>query len=217
MAYDAPQMASITRKARASSAEERRPAIEAKLLEATEGLLSDGTPYTELSIQQLCSEAGIARSTFYVYFRDKSDLVARLAEEMVGQLTEIGSTWWHPGAERSEVLAATQELIQTYARHAALFAALTETAAYDPEMRALQVEMVERHSRPLEDMIERGKQDGSIRDVHTHETVAALSWMIQGSCYHLARGADEAQIERLGEAITGIIWHAINPDESGAS
>ena len=53
---------------------------------ATERLLSDGTPYTELSIQQLCSEAGIARSTFYVYFRDKPDLVARLAEETVAEL-----------------------------------------------------------------------------------------------------------------------------------
>lgn len=210
-------MASITRKSRASTAEERRPAIEAKLLDATERLLSDGTPYTELSIQQLCSEAGIARSTFYVYFRDKGDLVGRLAEEMVGQLSEVASKWWRPGAERSEVLAATREMIEIYAGHGALFAALTETAAYDPEMRAMQVEMVERHARPLEEMIERGKADGTIRDIHTHETVSALSWMLQGSCYHIARGADPDEIGRLAEAITGIIWHAISPDRAGAA
>lgn len=209
-------MASITRRSRASSAAERRPAIEAKLLEATERLLSDGTPYTELSIQQLCSEAGIARSTFYVYFRDKGDLVARLAEEMVGQLSAVASSWWQPGAGRSEVHDATRELIEVYARHEALFAALTETAAYDPDLRRLQVELVERHARPLEELIERGKREGSVRDMPTHETVSALSWMLQGSCYHLARGADAVAIDRLAEAVTAIIWHAIYPDSGQA-
>jgi TetR/AcrR family transcriptional regulator, ethionamide resistance regulator len=208
-------MGSVTRRSTARAAEERRPAIEAKLLAATERLLSDGTPYTELSLQQLCSEAGIARSTFYVYFRDKADLVARLAEEMVGQLSEAASKWWQPGASREELLAATRRVIEIYAGHAALFAALTETAAYDAEMRAMQVEMVERHARPLEETIARGKGDGSVRDVHTHETVSALSWMLQGSCYHLARGAGEAEIERLAEALTAIIWHSLFPDEPG--
>ena len=205
-------MASITRRSTAAPAQRRRPAIEAKLLRATERLLSDGTPYTELSIQQLCSEAGIARSTFYVYFRDKADLVARLAEQMVGQLSDAASKWWQPGCSHEELLAATRETIGIYARHGALFAALTETAAYDAEMRAMQVEMVERHARPLEELIERGKGEGAVRDVHTHETVSALSWMLQGSCYHLARGADEQGLDRLAAAITAIIEHAIYPD-----
>jgi AcrR family transcriptional regulator len=205
-------MASITRKQRATPAAERRGAIEAKLLGATEALLSDGTLYTELSIQQLCSQAGIARSTFYVYFRDKSDLVARLAEKMVGQLSEVASKWWQPGSGRHEVLMATRELIGIYTANDALFAALTETAAYDAEMQKLQVALVERHARPLEDLIEHGKADGSVRDVEAYETVAALSWMLQGCCYHLARGATDAEMDRLAEATTAIIWHALYPD-----
>ncbi|HKJ35667.1 MAG TPA: hypothetical protein VKA36_03785 [Solirubrobacterales bacterium] len=137
--------------------------------------------------------------------------MGRLAEEMVGQLSEAASNWWRPGAARSEVLGATREVIDIYARHGSLFAALTETAAYDAEMRAMQVEMVARHARPLEELIESGRGD-EVRDVHTHETVAALSWMLQGSCYHLARGADPEQLDRLAEAATSIIWHAIYPD-----
>ncbi len=210
-------MGSVTRRPRATAAEQRRPAIEAKLLEATERLLSDGTPYTELSIQQLCSEAGIARSTFYVYFRDKADLVARLAEEMVGQLSEAASAWWQPGATRDELLTATRRVIEAYVAHSALFAALTETAAYDAEMRAMQVEIVERNAHPLAELIARGKRDGSVRDVHTEETVSALAWMLQGSCYNLALGAGEAQIDRLAEALTGIIWHSIYPDTAERS
>ena len=197
-------MGSVTRRSKAVPAAERRPAMEAKLLEATERLLSDGTPYTELSIQQLCSEAGIARSTFYVYFRDKADLVARLAQEMVGQLTVAASTWWEPGASREELLAATRRVIEIYAAHAALFAALTETAAYDADMRQMQVAIVERNAQPLADLIASGKRDGSVRDVHTEETVSALAWMLQGSCYNLALGAGDGDIDRLAEALTGI-------------
>jgi AcrR family transcriptional regulator len=205
-------MGSVTRRSKATSAEERRPAIEAKLLEATEQLLSDGTGYTELSIQQLCSEAGIARSTFYVYFRDKADLVARLAETMVGQLGEAASKWWQPDATRDELLAATRSAIEIYREHGALFAALTETAVYDSEMRRMQVALVERNAQPLAEMIAAGKGDGRVRDVHTAETAAALAWMLQGSCYHLALGAGDAEIDRIAEALTGIIWHAIYPD-----
>ena len=205
-------MGSVTRRSKATPAAQRRPAIEARLLEATERLLSDGTGYTELSIQQLCSEAGIARSTFYVYFRDKADLVARLAEAMVGQLGEAAAKWWQPKATRDELLAATRSVIEIYREHGALFAALTETAVYDAEMRRMQVALVERNARPLAEMIAAGKGEGGVREVHTTETVAALAWMLQGSCYHLALGADDAEIDRIAEALTGIIWHAIYPD-----
>ena len=205
-------MGSVTRKSRAVATAVRRPAIEAKLLDATKALLADGTSYTELSIQQLCSQAGIARSTFYVYFRDKADLVGRLAEEVVGQLAAAASAWWQPQASRAELLAATRRVIEVYTGHAALFAALTETAAYDAEMRAMQVEIVERNARPLAELITAGKRDGSVRDVHTPETVSALAWMLQGSCYNLPLDAGEEQINGLAEALTAIIWHSIYPD-----
>jgi hypothetical protein len=76
----------------------------------------------------------------------------------------------------------------------------------------MQVELIERHGRPLEELIERGKETGTVRDIEAHETVAALSWMLQGSCYHLARGASEVEIDRLAEATTAISWHALYPD-----
>ena len=75
-----------------------------------------------------------------------------------------------------------------------------------------QVALVERNAQPLAEMIAAGKGEGRVREVHTAETVAALAWMLQGSCYHLALGANDAEIDRIAEALTGIIWHAIYPD-----
>ena len=201
-------MPSITRKAPPPS---RRAGAELRLVEATERLLAEGTSYIALSVEQLCSEAGVARSTFYVHFRDKGDLVTRVAARMLDQLSDAAAAWWVPGADRAELLAATRELIDVYARHRAVFAALTETAAYDAELRAVQEGMVDAHAEPLARLIDAGRKRGEVRDLHTRETVVALVGMVQGACARLA-GGGEAELDRLAETITAIAWHALYPD-----
>lgn len=206
-------MPSVTRR---TGEPARRVAAPARLIEATERLLASGTPYIALSVEQLCSEAGVARSTFYVHFRDKGELVTRVAERMLGQLSDAAEAWWVPAAGREELLAATRRLVGVYARHRAVLAALAETAAYDAELRKVQERLVDRHARPLVELIEVGRSDGTIRDVHTRETVVALVGMVQVACERLARD-DEDALDRLAEALTSIAWHALYPDSREAA
>lgn len=202
-------MASLTRRL---SGPEPRASAPVRLIEATERLLAAGTPYIGLSVEQLCSEAGVARSTFYVHFRDKGGLVTRVAERMMRHLTEAAEAWWVPGADRKELLAATRRLVEVYASHRAVLVALSETAVYDPALRAVQEAMVDRHAEPLVQLIETGKRDGSVRDVHIRETVIALVGMVQVACERLA-GGDEPALDRLAETITSIAWHSLYPDD----
>lgn len=202
---------SVTRRRKDSP---RRGPAPARLIEATERLLADGTPYIGLSVEQLCSEAGVARSTFYVHFRDKGELVIRVAERMIGQLSEAAAAWWLPGSDRAELLAATRRLVDVYASHRAVLIALAETAVYDPELRAIQEAMVDRQAEPLARLIEEGKRVGAVRNLPTRETVVALVGMVQLACERLAGGGEAAR-ERLAEAITAIAWHALFPDEVG--
>lgn len=206
-------MPSVTRKRAGAS----RPAAPARLIEATERLLGSGTPYIELSVEQLCSEAGVARSTFYVHFRDKAELVMRVGERMLEQLTEAADAWWVLGADREELHAATRRLVDVYAAHRAVFMALDETAVYDPGLREVQDAMIDRHAQPLARLIEAGRLHGTVRgELHTRETVIALVGMIQAACARLA-GGDEDGLERLAEAITSIAWHALYPDRSATA
>ena len=201
-------MSSVTR--RRSRTERPAASAPARLVEATERLLAAGTPYIELSVEQLCSEAGVARSTFYVHFRDKGELVVRVAERMLAQLSAAAEAWWAPGSNREELLAATRRLVDVYATHRAVLVALSETAVYDPELRAVQEAMVDRQAQPLAEQIEAGKRDGSFRDVHTHETVVALVGMVRLACERLSGGDDDAR-DRLAEAIASIAWHSLHP------
>lgn len=207
-------MPSVTRRLGASSPSSLGAAE--RLVSATERVLACGTPYIELSVEQLCSEAGVARSTFYVHFRDKGELVVRVAERMLEQLTAAAAEWWQPGHHRGRLLASTRRLVDVYAAHRAVMVALRETAIYDPKLRAIQDALLERHAAPLAALIEVGKGDGSVRaEIHTRETVIALVGMVEATCAQLADG-DEEGLQRLAATVTAIAWHALYPDEATA-
>ncbi|MGC4877631.1 TetR/AcrR family transcriptional regulator [Micromonospora sp. DT43] len=127
-------MPSITR--RRPPNPEGRAAVEARVLAATERLLQEGVRFTDLGVQRIAAEAGVARSTFYTHFRDKSELLMRLAGTMrESSFDRTGS--WDPGgpdplARLTEVFA---DVIRIYRTYAPVLAAVSEVAAYDEAVR----------------------------------------------------------------------------------
>src|ERR1700744_1198893 len=107
-------MPSATRKpqgGRGLAREQRREQMERRLLDATERLMRDGASFTELSVDRLSTEAGIARASFYVYFEDKGHLLRRLAGQVFGDLAGGAVRWWdlawrHDPADGNAAMAA---------------------------------------------------------------------------------------------------------------
>lgn len=128
-------MASTTR--RPSNAAARRAALETRILSVIEELLRGGATYTELSVERIAQAAGISRSTFYLYFRDKVDVLLRVSGALKTRSYEIATAWRPCGPDGGvDGLARTYELIMRhYREHAALLAAIQEVAAYDPAVR----------------------------------------------------------------------------------
>ncbi|MFG2925648.1 TetR/AcrR family transcriptional regulator [Streptomyces sp. NPDC048305] len=178
-------MASTTR--RPSSASDRRAILEKRVLSAIEGLLQGGVTYTELSVEQIAQAAGISRSSFYLYFRDKVDVLLRLSGTLRGESYAIASAWRPTGAEGGlDGLARTYELILGhYRKYAALLSAIGEVAAYDAEVR----EAWDAHQRRfIDNMIEvlREEQmaDRSPADI---DPELAASIIVQGGGQVIAR------------------------------
>src|SRR5436190_201577 len=65
---------------------ERRAEVEAAILSAAEELLEEGTPFPRLKIEEVARRGGIGRTGFYFYFRDKRELLMRLAEDVAEAL-----------------------------------------------------------------------------------------------------------------------------------
>ena len=121
-------MASVTRRARndvdvALNMEER-------LQQALERLLDRGLTITAISVDALSREAGIARATFYLHFRDKGELVARLIARVADEVVGAGGLWFvHAEDARFEDLrAAMARFFDAYLEHHAILAAAAETA-----------------------------------------------------------------------------------------
>ncbi|MEE6260865.1 TetR/AcrR family transcriptional regulator [Plantactinospora sonchi] len=125
-------MPSVTRRRTPDPA--RHATIEAQILAATERLLAQGASFTDLGVQRIAAEAGVARSTFYTHFRDKSELLMRLANTMRTTAFDVASGWT-PATGPQALAEIFVEIVAIYREYAPVLNALNEVAAYDPTVR----------------------------------------------------------------------------------
>ena len=81
--------------------EERRALLARHFVEVVEPLLEAGESYADLSVERLITEVDISRSTFYVYFDDKGDLLSAMGQDVTVEFSEAGQAWFNlPGTAR---------------------------------------------------------------------------------------------------------------------
>lgn len=204
-------MPSVTRK-RQSNRAARRDEIRHRLLEVVERLLDDGENFTEISVERMVAQADLARSTFYLYFEDKGDLLVAWFGEITGELESVARGWWNlgPEATRDDLRAALEHIVKAYRPHTTLMAAVYDAAAYDGEVRALVMAMMNRNIAGLRKHIRAGQKAGSVDPgLLPDQTAGWLTWMAERGLHQLVRTASEAELERLVDAYTAIIWNTL--------
>ncbi|GIF63812.1 hypothetical protein Ais01nite_18470 [Asanoa ishikariensis] len=125
-------MASITR--RRAPKVSRPVSAEDEILAATRRILTGGASFTDLGVQQISVEAGVARSTFYAHFRDKTDLLLRLATDMLATSFDVASAW-EPTDGLDKLAEDFLRILGVYREHAAVLRAVGEVATYDLTVR----------------------------------------------------------------------------------
>src|SRR5882762_7490630 len=126
-------MATLSRRPEPTSA--KRAQIEARVLEATEALLAEGAAYTDLSIERIATRAGISRTAFYFYFRDRRELLMRLTEDVSELLYQQADIWFSgAGDPEPEIREALTNIAAVYSAHGVLLRAIVEVSTYDEEV-----------------------------------------------------------------------------------
>src|SRR4051794_40080461 len=99
-----------------------------RLLEVVEQLIAEGDRFTEITVEKLVGEAGISRSTFYVYFEDKGDLLRGWFTTINEEIAAAARTWWRLGATatRDDLRHAQGLIFAAYAPHVPLLAATND-------------------------------------------------------------------------------------------
>jgi AcrR family transcriptional regulator len=205
-------MSSVTRKSHHGRAA-RREEIGRRLLVAVERLLADGESFTEVSVERLVTEARISRSTFYVYFEDKGDLLQALTADVMTDIIAMARVWWElpPDATRADVEAALSGMILAYLEHKTLMAAVVETSAYDARVREQFGTLIQMSLREVGSHIADGQARGFVRrDLDAEPVAGWLTWMAERGLYQLVRFADDqATVDKLTAALTAIVWNTL--------
>jgi AcrR family transcriptional regulator len=175
-------MATLTRRM-----DSRREQIEQDVLRATEGLLADGASYAELNIERIARAAGISRTAFYFYFRDKRDLLIRLTEDVAGELYAQAEGWWHgddEGEGPEHLRASLTAIFTLYTEHDVLLRAVVETSAYDEPVATAWREIVTRFVDATRERIEAEQLAGNApAEIPAGMTAFGLVWMVERACY----------------------------------
>lgn len=183
----------------------KRRAVEADVLRATEGLLSDGAPYADLAVERIAREAGLSRTAFYFYFKDKRDLLMRLTEGVTDELYAVADRWWSGDAGPARLDAALQGVSDLFHAHGPLIRAIIEVAGYDAEVSAQWRTLIGRFVEATRVRLEHEQRaGGSAAGADPAATAFALVWMTERTLHQSIAQGDLLGREAIVDALERI-------------
>jgi len=202
-------VASVTRPAPRDPG--HREAVARQVAAAVERLLADGEGFTALAIQRIAAEAGIARSTFYLHFPDKTALLMRITEAASGDLFAAAEGWLADGfADRSELERTLLGVVGQQREHSALLRALAEVAGYDEQVASFWRDRVGGFIAQLSERIEEGQRAGTIApELDPESTAAWITWGVERlAAQHVASEPPERD-PQLAAGLATAIWSTL--------
>ena len=193
---------------------QRHEDVRSAVRRATLGLVEEQA-FKDLSVEEIARAAGLSRSAFYFYFRDKRDLLMAVAEEVAAELYREADRWWHgSGAPETLVRESLEGVVAVYERHAGLIRVATEVSTYDEEVGVFWRELIGRFVAATADHLRREQAAGRMRPLDPETTAESLVWMMERRCYvALARG--EGSKDALVDSLTAVWVAALYPDPPG--
>jgi AcrR family transcriptional regulator len=185
---------------------DKRAAIESAVLRAAEDLLTEGATFAELNIEKIATRAGISRTAFYFYFRDKRELLVRLTSEVNGELMAAADTWWSGGGDLHEALSRIAGLYQD---HGALLRAVVEVSTYDEEVAKYWRDLLGRFVDATRRRIETEQAAGRAKDGPAGAMAFALVWMVERAFYEQRIQDEPVPIDELVTALSDIFTRSV--------
>jgi TetR/AcrR family transcriptional regulator, ethionamide resistance regulator len=114
----------------------RKPeAAESEILNAAEHFLREH-PLRDMTIDDVMSRTGLSRPSFYEYFRDRNQLIIKLAERLSAQNAAIADKWIRSEHPAEDLRPVTEETVQLAVTHGHLLRALADAANSDRQVEA---------------------------------------------------------------------------------
>lgn len=162
-------------------------------------------PFRELTVDEVMRRTGLSRPSFYVYFKDRHDLVLRVVQHLQGEIFGVTDTWFSgegPGQMRLALRGATE----VYARHAAVLRALADAAADDPDVEAAYAHLVQFFVDRTVEQIEEELGSGRITiAIDAAQVGKALVWLAERYLYLSFAPDSHATVDQVTSTLQ-LIW-----------
>ena len=160
----------------------RRPEdAEREILDAATEFLST-RPLSELTIGALMERTTLSRKSFYVYFRDRYELLARLVEPLGARRDEIVDALMQEEDRAQAGRGALVALAELYHRHGLVLRALAHASSEDEDARQAWRSFIEPviagHAHFIEEEIERGLVRGPIDPEATARALIGMNLQV---------------------------------------
>jgi TetR/AcrR family transcriptional regulator, ethionamide resistance regulator len=180
----------------------RTPEVaEQEIVAAAQTLLRE-RPFRELTVDEVMRRTELSRPSFYVYFRDRHDLVLRVFEHVGSDLLELAE-------RRPEPSLVLHGLIDAFVEYGPLLRALADAAADDPGVEDAYDALVQSFVDATAQHIERRRSE-----LDAGETAKALVWMTE-RYLNLSLGREPATPRETVASTLSTIWSRVLSAGSG--
>jgi AcrR family transcriptional regulator len=205
---------------RTGAREQRRAALEEQILAATRELLVDGEPFGDISIEQIAAKAGISRTSFYDYYRDKRELLIALVQRAAAPILQEADELQGGRPSGPAEIPYTIKAAMRFARESReVFAAVIEASAYDTAVSAFwRGQVIDRFITVIEQRIRRQIKAGAALPIAPRAAAVALVAMVTETLYHHVTTDEKTSDNEMVKTLVTVCVRAVyGPDQEVGS
>jgi TetR/AcrR family transcriptional regulator, ethionamide resistance regulator len=178
---------------------------EREILEAAESFLAEH-PFRDLSVDEVMARTTLSRPSFYVYFRDRHQLLVRLVEGIGRELFDAANQWLEQDGDMRTSFGA---VAAKYAEHGLVLGAIADAAGHDPDAEETYRGLIERFIEATARRISIDIEAGRIEPLDPVETARALVWMSERYLKETLGRRPQTPVETVTEVLPEIWIRAL--------
>jgi AcrR family transcriptional regulator len=164
---------------------DRQTDTETSVLDAAERLLEDESLH-QIEVKQILAAAGVSRTSFYMYFTSKFDVVAGLLSRSLAEIFDAVQVWATDDEHQPEerLLSGLKASAAAWSEHRAVLCGAAESWAADPDLKALWTAALGRFAELFVSVVNREISLGRAHvDGDVSTIVNALVWSTERIFY----------------------------------
>lgn len=174
--------------------------------------------FADASMERIAHEAGVAKGTIYLYFRNKQELLAHVAEHGFAVMLERArAAAARERSAQSKLAALLRAGLAHSSENQAIFRALQEQRQLAPESPPLLAATLERSLERLVSfvagVIEQGTRSGELRSCDPRRAARFLVESMRGAVLERLREPSRTSVQADAEAIVDFFLHGVGATE----